>query len=394
MKQKKIVPTLFYLERQRLSYFSASEGVVHTLVFTSEAVYDLEVQNKKALERLLDNWLATHQIQPQSIALVLAEDSYFVHDSTKIELSPEDDEYKHFLSFVPFDDAHIQTFPLTQGSRTLAVSKDFLHPIMEMLEARDFRLSCVSPDFVFAEVTGSRPFADDTAKIMAENLALLEPYSFISKAERERKLRSDDSFTTVRFDAKILVGIGVFVVLLGVLGLLVWQTYGQVPAKTSPSSAPSVPVQSPVPTAPDAVLAPTTPAVAAESELLDSSEGTAAAAVAATSGAARAATLSAVPATPVASLPETIMRVRVVATQPTSEVNRSLVARLEQAGVRVSLSTAAAGAPRQVVVLVATAIESAQRELLKDVVTEFYPAATLSTNIALQGIDAEVSIIE
>jgi hypothetical protein len=385
MKQKKVLQAVFFLERQRLHFFSAAEGVVHTLAFTSEAVQDLEVQNKKALERLLDNWLETHHIQPQISAFVIAEDAYFVHDSAQSELNPDDDEYAQFLSFVPFDEVQVKTFPLTQGSRTLAVSKDFLDPIIEVLEEREFELTCVSPDFVFAEIVGSKPFGEDTARSMIENAGMLDAYSFISKADRERKLRSEDSFTTVRFDAKILAGIGVFVVLLAVLGLLVWQTYGQEPTKTTPQaelSPPPAVVPSLNAPAADQLPSSTTSAQADVVSGADGLNATAGARVASNSGEASA------------TVPEEIVRVRILAVTPTSEKNRALAAQLEAAGVRVSMSALGSQAPTEAELVYSALLLETQRELLREIVTIHYPELTTRASGALSGIDAEVIATE
>jgi hypothetical protein len=349
---------LFYLERQRLSYYCASLPEVHSLTFTEEAVRDLEVENKKSLERQISNWIDQHKIEPMHSLIALSEDIYFAQDFAEIEVPTDSPEYQQFISYVPFEDPVTHTFPLTQGSRTIVMNRELLQPIIEVLEKREFVVLAVSPAFALGELLHQTEFSAEIGKQVLAQQEVLFTYNVLPKEHVEKKLEAEDHFLMVKFDKKVLGLIGVFVLLLAILGGLVWtqRSFSPAPTKNS-SSTPDLPAV----TAPPPAVAPV------EQEIIDQAEN----------------------ASPAASL----IIVNVVVSDPDRPEVQELLAAITSEGLETIIIAPTTATSRSLAVL-STGLSNEHRATLRKIIAQSPLEMSIQESTELQEVGAVITIAD
>ncbi len=266
---KKRLPLVVLVELKRLTIYSALIPEPLVLEYPEGAVEDMEFTDTRFIESQILVWKNEEKIAESNTYLLFAEDCYFRKDFPKMPPA-EDPQVISFLSMVPFQHKLSKTFQLEQGATAVSLSTNVYRPIVQVLDSLHCTVTLAMPLFAInPEILKQGKPVEIISKLgsMFDQLKLL---SFISEDEREKKMKANQKIQTgLPADKKqLILLVGMFVVLLGLLGLVYrWSvTSDELPAQPAPSIVPSIaPTAEPTPVATEsaAVTAPDPTEVAA-----------------------------------------------------------------------------------------------------------------------------------
>ncbi len=215
---------VFFINRTRLSLYTAEKSEVVDLPLSEEIARDLEIVSQPSLERVLNNWLEQLKITPQQAIVVLDDSIYFSKKIAQANgVSAEVRE--QFLSIVPFNKVRTKTFPIQEGAFILAVNKNFIEPLTSALEKVGFIVVSISPAIIFGINFSQKPFDKEVAELMLSKLDLIQQYSLLTKEEVEAKIVEPEPFFSVKLNKKVILLLVVFIV-LGVILLTLLHLQG------------------------------------------------------------------------------------------------------------------------------------------------------------------------
>lgn len=218
MAKKSTINSCIAVYRQAIVFYSPEQTDLVTLAMTSEIIQDLEIVNQSALERVIKNWLRQSQIIPKNISIFFLEETYFYQDISNPAATLQDPEVMTFIETVPFAATVPKVFPIQGGARVAAINRNLINPIVSALTNSGFNVVSATPAFAVG-ITKENPFSVELAKQILSNPEAITNYNFINGVAL-KDLEEEKPFLSVKFDKKLILMIVVFVVLLGVLGVL------------------------------------------------------------------------------------------------------------------------------------------------------------------------------
>jgi hypothetical protein len=214
----KIEPrAVFFVSRNKLSFYASEKEKIIDCLLSAEVVQDLEIISRNSLERVLRNWLEQHKIAPGQTALILDSSVFFYQLTEQIPASNDDQAVQAFLDVIPFSEVLLETFPLEQGAYITAANQGFVNPLISTLEKVGFTIVSVSPSFIISNDFTKNPFNEEMAENLINDTELLMGYSFLSQEEVEQKLTTVQPFFSIEFNTKLIVMSMVFLALIGIL---------------------------------------------------------------------------------------------------------------------------------------------------------------------------------
>ena len=209
----------FYVERNALTFFSTKGTDVPPITLTSEVIQDLRIVSEPALERIIKTWMEQNKILPTKVMLVLANSVTFSTDLSDPAATIDSPEVQAFLDLVPFKDVTHKVFRLENSVRATATNQHLIDPLIFVLEQLGFSVLCVAPAYAI-NIDDQTPFSKELGKQLLDSIATLMKYNFISQQDLVDKLREPQPFLSTKIDMKLIGMVGLFLVLLAVLGIL------------------------------------------------------------------------------------------------------------------------------------------------------------------------------
>lgn len=246
MKINNKTVSVLYIDRQQIMLFSPEFKEAHQFKFSSEAIQDLEVLNKNALQRQLENWFEQLEFTPSLGLIVFSPQTYYHHQFAGETLEPEDPKIAQFTDTVPFDSIESKIYPVNEGAVVVAMNKHLFEPLVTVLERSGYLVMAAVPAMVTGIDFTQQQFDAKTGAQLLNSMEALSKFSFLDAETVEEKLNPKTDFMTVKIDRKVIAGAIVFVLLLVVLGVLLWTQRAQAPAPTPAVVAPPA-VQAPEP---------------------------------------------------------------------------------------------------------------------------------------------------
>jgi hypothetical protein len=114
----------------------------------------------------------------------------------------------------------IKSFPIKEGAYLTVLNREFLEPIITVIEKFGFTVVSVTPVFVLGVDTSKTPFNKEMALQALANFELLSNYSYLTPEQVEAKLDVPEPFLSVQLNGKIIALIAVFGVLVAILIVL------------------------------------------------------------------------------------------------------------------------------------------------------------------------------
>lgn len=236
-----------YLQKDKLQVYSPYLASIVEFRFVPEVVRDLDIVNKNLLENLIKAFITNAKIPPGNLIFVLADNTYFIKDfvipptptqpnSTasvvpQVTMEQLQESAEQYIEHVPYDSVVSKTFPLKNGLRVCAVNQEFFSHINNAFEKNGFTVISVLPGLIFGNNLTARPVLDaGLAQLALQKVGSFKQYDllnqevFIPESEKMIENKEEVEFEEQKNKPnkkRLYVMIGVFVVLLAVLGFMV-----------------------------------------------------------------------------------------------------------------------------------------------------------------------------
>ena len=186
---------IVFLHKDKFDLYSPNLTKIIEFRFVPEIVRDLEVVNGDLLGNLIKLFVESNKVAPSELIIVLSDDACFVKDfvlppssvAPQMPTSPNQptpilfdaetaskqrQDIEAFVDHVPFENVASREFPTGNGTKVLAVNKDFFEVVKLSFEKVGFKVRAVYPGILFANNISSKPVLD----IIAANSILQQEY--------------------------------------------------------------------------------------------------------------------------------------------------------------------------------------------------------------------------
>jgi hypothetical protein len=215
-----IKPAFVFVERHQLTIAQSGGAAVASIALSTDVVVDLEVTNQKLLEKRISDLLDQTQIEPKLAIVIMAESTTFSKDLPGGMPKEGDPALTDFLHLVPFENTLMKVFPTSAGSRAVAMNRDLIVPILMTLEGLGFPIVAISPAFSLGVDLTKTGFTKEVVPQAEAKINIFLAYNYFSYEEIKDKLNPPKPFLSVKIDAKLIVMVVIFAVLLLILGAL------------------------------------------------------------------------------------------------------------------------------------------------------------------------------
>lgn len=265
---KKKNPYVVFLSSQGMIWGGEALKTVIPVQFAHDVVKDLEIVNPKGLENQLFSLIEQNNIHASSIIFILGEDLYFSQDFAVTA----EEEMKSYLSIIPFDEVVSKRLQTQNGERLIAMSSEFLNPLVEVFETRGFTVEAVSPNIVLGEsLKNPDQFTPEVIANILQSIETVRLYSLYTPPKEPDTITGFRDSEGKIFNPRLIFMIFFFVVLIGFLVVLLY-TNGYLGNKPKPAAKPPAPASKESQTqVPSSKQTEVTPTLASESAQASSS---------------------------------------------------------------------------------------------------------------------------
>jgi hypothetical protein len=264
---------IVFLQKDKFDFYSPGLIKIIEFKFVAEFIHDLEVINSELLTDLIKLFVTNNKVQPTELLIILADNACFIKDfnspspvaqqqaasapnQAPVSAAPValthtasekmQEDIKSFIDHVPFENVLSRNFPMQNGTKVVAVNKDFYEAIKGAFEKAGFKVSAVYPGVIFENNIGSKPNMDiitannilQKADYLRENNLLKEYVEYHQAIEKENKgEEKENDFTVNETEDKpgktnkkrLFLMIGIFVILLVILVVVYMGSLQQTP---------------------------------------------------------------------------------------------------------------------------------------------------------------------
>lgn len=250
---------IIFLQKDKFDFYSPGLIKIIEFRFVPEIIRDQEIINAELLENLIKIFVDNNKIIPSELVIVLSDNASFIKDfvsppsapTLPVGVSPSaqpqvvnnessekvQEDIKAFIDHVPFENVLSRNFPMQNGTKVLAVNKDFYVAIKNAFEKVGFKVSAVYPGVVFSNNIGAKPVMDiivaniilqQAPNLRDDNLLkenkIIEPIVSEEKKEGEGEkdfvVQDTDDKPKKTNKKRLILMIGIFAILLIVLVLV------------------------------------------------------------------------------------------------------------------------------------------------------------------------------
>lgn len=213
---------VLFVDRNTLSYFTKSNQPPTILELTQDVVKDMEIVSPEKFINALAYWMDNNKIMECDLVVVVSENVYFEHAAQSLASSDEDEkEIELFLGTVPFEQPVSRIIQDGASKRAVVLSRDYYDLLLEFLEKRYFRVLALFP----ASLLNIKSPEELKVDQLIKNLDDYRKYNFLSDFERRFVPQSFIAKNTPRDTKNLKIMLGLFGILMAVLGVLIYLTF-------------------------------------------------------------------------------------------------------------------------------------------------------------------------
>lgn len=243
------LPYVVYINRTKLIWAGDSLKNIQPVEFAPDVFVDLEFPNIRNFDNQILTMVEQYNLKPFQVVIVLSSDLYYSQQFA----SQAEDEMKSYLSLIPFDEVISKRFQNSTGQQLIAVSNDFVEPLIEVFKHYGFEVLAMIPDFALGEsLKTEEQFTPEIATQVLKSMDALLPYSFYLPPRPQENMTSIRDSEGKIFSPRLILMIIFFIALIGILVLVLYMN-GYIGAKKTPPIISNVPTQ----TVTEKVLEPT-----------------------------------------------------------------------------------------------------------------------------------------
>lgn len=273
-------PGIIYILKDKFQMYSPFSNGLLEYRYPPEIIRDLDVINTDLLESQIKVFVTNNKLQPSSLIIVLADNTYFVKDFAmaapppaqppkpgqppapmpKASLEDLKPQINLFIEHVPYENVVSREFPLKTGIRVLAVNQDMYACLKRAFELLGFKVEAVFPGMVLGNNMGAKPAMDGSlVALMQQKASSFNQFNLLTDKPFEPTLKkseeSVDEVEIAKADNKspdkkrLFMLVGVFGFLIIVLIIVFIQSQQPPPpqpaAATQSSTTQTAPIANP-----------------------------------------------------------------------------------------------------------------------------------------------------
>jgi len=195
-----------------------------TIMLPANVVSNLEVVNHEALYALIKEWTDKHKAMKAEIVWIYGPDVSFEHVMQEGEEKEWDSVVMKFLDLLPFEEVESRTYMNTKATKVVAINRDLDKALKRAFALQGYNSVA---EVAAADLTGvdlSSGFTNRVSTYVAKNADKLMRERIVSDSFDSVSIRPPSEEKKKSSSLPLLIG--VFAVLLVVLGLMIWRTYG------------------------------------------------------------------------------------------------------------------------------------------------------------------------
>ncbi len=245
MSEIKRMPAIAYIERNRLWYHPSSSTNIFQLDFPPEIVNDLEILNKDKFNELLKAFVGANKIEPANLMILLSPDVTFEKDLPEGLPVEIEGETKNFLNFLPFDETYSKPIKLGKTVKVVAANKELCNIITNAFQELEFQVTSLIPFSVLHQTIPELSTNLDLAFIL-NHADSVRQYNLFGGIEISNAgVQVSKNKTEAKDNKRLFAFVGIFVVLMLILGYVVYTNVIAPPSTPIPTSATLYPTRAP-----------------------------------------------------------------------------------------------------------------------------------------------------
>lgn len=214
------------LDQNRLFFFVEGQKEPVGLEFNSQIFQHFEILKNSDFRAQIDQFIQQNGLPPSRIYILLSQTLLFQSD---FDLKKEgiEEEKKHFLNIVPFENVGSLTLSPSGVERVIAANHDHYSMVREVFEARGFTVEAIAPSQILGDSFAQVQSIDASlVKAVFGNETLLKKNNFLAfQTPHENQIETPVPETTQNNSfwvshKKIILLLSVFGVLLLILGVV------------------------------------------------------------------------------------------------------------------------------------------------------------------------------
>lgn len=217
-----------YLDRYSFDFYSELLGTVVRFPFAPEVVRDYDLINKDGLLNQLKLFIQQNNLAPVTLHIILSDTVLFGKIMTLADPAKSDAVIQGFLDTVPFEFVGSTTILSGNSLQVLATNKDMYETIQQGFEARGFTVEGVLPAVMVKDANFTNGLSADMARQILGIVESLRQFNFLIlpiPSQQETRNQEAGNPQEPKKNTRLYLMIGVFVVLLAVLGIVLFLTF-------------------------------------------------------------------------------------------------------------------------------------------------------------------------
>lgn len=242
---------LIFLDRTSFSYYKENNSIL-TFTYPTSSIKELDILNEQIFIAEVTNFFKSNNIHPGTLIVILSSDILYEKDfmfepktiseknqqvkdintSEQNTLPVEEKmaQMQSYLDIVPFDEIASKSYKIDKITKLVATNKKLYEMLVSMLNKLNFIVEAVVPITVIPKSIIDAPiFNSDNAKKIIKKFDTVSAYSLLEENSYALS-RAALAPKGIKMSAKVsskreYALIGVFVLLLSVLGIVSYVTF-------------------------------------------------------------------------------------------------------------------------------------------------------------------------
>lgn len=270
IKDKK-QPSLIYLTRNGMQYYSRNLPAPIGFNFPPTLVKDLEVKNLEELNTLIKSFITQAKIQPTELLTIIAEDLCVQKDfETTGKKETDEAAIEQFIDAIPFDYVHSKTYHLGRLTKVIVVNRDFYEAIQTAFSKNGFDIGYTLLKSFPGSIISSDNFGPALNKKLQGKDEWIKQNDFAGLSHAQTVAIDQQEKTKNNKNTWILLGIMALLLAILVSMFLIFKPFtAEKPKHTIPSASEALPAPAPAvptPAAPPPVTTQSSPTASVSAE--------------------------------------------------------------------------------------------------------------------------------
>lgn len=208
---------VFYIDANRTYFYQEAVDQVLQLDIPREVFSNMEIINRNKMEALINSFIISNKIPPSSLIIALSSNIVFEKDF--LPSAKSDEEIQKFLDLVPFEEPVNQRFNFAGRIKVVAANKEIIDLIQGVFMKNNSEIVGAFP-LSFLQIVAPELTKNIDLKVILGKADDIKLYNFLKIQKNAYKPKPEETKKSKR----LYVLVGLFVILMFVMIILLYQT--------------------------------------------------------------------------------------------------------------------------------------------------------------------------